>query len=108
MKALKLFTLFVLFSLVISACQTAGTAETPAAEAAAPAECAADAFGCAVFKPGEVVKIGMGAPMTGGDASYGIDISSGGFIAIDDFGDLNGFKFELVAEDDGGTPEGGA
>jgi len=108
MKALKLFTLFVLFSLVISACQTAGTAETPAAEAAAPAECAADAFGCAVFKPGEVVKIGMGAPMTGGDASYGIDISSGGFIAIYDFGDLNGFKFELVSEDDGGTPEGGA
>jgi len=108
MKALKLFTLFVLFSLVISACQKAGTAETPAAEAAAPAECATDAFGCAVFKPGEVVKIGMGAPMTGGDASYGIDISSGGFIAIDDFGDLNGFKFELVAEDDGGTPEGGA
>ena len=73
-----------------------------------PEVCKTDAFGCAVFKPGDVVKIGMGAPMTGGDASYGIDISSGGFIAVDDFGELNGFKFELVAEDDGGTAEGGA
>jgi len=49
----------------------------------------------------------MGAPMTGGDASYGIDISQGGMIAVQDFGELNGFKFTLVAEDDGGTAEGG-
>ena len=108
MKALKFFALIVLFSFAITACQPAEASTSAAAEAVAPAECAAYTFGCAVFKPGELIKIGMGAPMTGGDASYGIDISSGGFIAIDDFGDLNGFKFELVAEDDGGTPEGGA
>ena len=58
--------------------------------------------------PGQTIKIGMGSPMTGGDASYGIDISQGGKIAVQDFGELNGFKFELVAEDDGGTAEGGA
>jgi branched-chain amino acid transport system substrate-binding protein len=87
--------------------------EAPATTAAPatggqPDACGSDAFGCAVIKPGDTVKIGMGAPMTGDNAAFGIDISQGAQIAIDDAGDVNGFKFELVAEDDGGTPEGGA
>jgi branched-chain amino acid transport system substrate-binding protein len=67
-----------------------------------------DAIGCATIKPGETIKIGMGAPMTGDNAAFGIDISQGEQIAIQDAGEFDGFKFELVAEDDGGTPEGGA
>jgi branched-chain amino acid transport system substrate-binding protein len=55
-----------------------------------------------------VVKIGMGAPMTGGNASYGIDISQGATIAITDAGNVQGWSFALDAEDDGGTAEGGA
>lgn len=109
MKALKFIVIIIVLSFAVSACAPAGSAtEAPAASSDAPAECAADAFGCAVFKPGDIIKIGMGAPMTGGDASYGIDISQGGFIAVKDHGELHGFTFELVAEDDGGTPEGGA
>jgi len=125
MKALRFTVVLVVFSLLFTACQPAATptsapasedateavateSATSAAVEGAPEACATDAFGCAVFKPGEVIKIGMGAPMTGGDASYGIDISQGGSIAVQDFGELNGFKFKLVAEDDGGTPEGGA
>ena len=83
--------------------------EAPAATAAAPAayECK-DAIGCATIKPGETIKIGMGAPMTGDNAQFGVDISQGAKIAITDAGDLNGFKFELLAEDDGGSAEGGA
>jgi branched-chain amino acid transport system substrate-binding protein len=50
----------------------------------------------------------MGAPMTGDNANFGTDISQGAKIAAQDAGDFKGFKFELVAEDDGGTPEGGA
>ena len=50
----------------------------------------------------------MGAPMTGGDASFGIDISQGAQIAVKDAGQLEGFSFELVAQDDGGNAEGGA
>lgn len=86
--------------------------EAPAAEvpAATDAEavCAADAKGCAKIEPGQTIKIGMGAPLTGGDASFGIDISQGASIAITDAGEFEGFKFELIAEDDGGTAEGGA
>lgn len=73
-----------------------------------PAACASDSYGCAKIQVGQTIKIGMGSPMTGGDASFGIDISQGGQIAIADAGELNGFKFELIAEDDGGTAEGGA
>ena len=87
----------------------ATTAATEAATTAAPeAVCASDAFGCASFAPGEDVKIGMGAPMTGGNASYGIDISQGATIAIADAGDVQGWKFALDAQDDGGNAEGGA
>jgi len=111
MKANKLFVVMIVLSFLFTACQTSNSpADSPSGSAGdgVPAVCASDAFGCAVFKPGDVIKIGMGAPMTGGDASYGIDISQGGMIAVQDFGELNGFKFTLVAEDDGGTPEGGA
>jgi branched-chain amino acid transport system substrate-binding protein len=50
----------------------------------------------------------MGAPMTGDNAQFGIDISQGAKIAVTDAGDFQGWKFELVAQDDGGTGEGGA
>ena len=111
MKKIQLFALLSVAVLLITACQSDATPAGGSANAAtgdAPEVCATDSFGCAVFKPGEVIKIGMGAPMTGGDASYGIDISQGGFIAVENFGELNGFNFELIAEDDQGTAEGGA
>jgi branched-chain amino acid transport system substrate-binding protein len=121
MKAMKFVVILVVLSVLFTACSPTPTAtptEAPVAATAAATEapvvagapdvCSTDTFGCAVFKPGEVLKIGMGAPMTGGDASYGIDISQGGTIAVQDFGEVEGFKFVLVAEDDGGTAEGGA
>ena len=70
--------------------------------------CSSDEYGCAVFKKGDVIKIGMGAPMTGGNAIYGIDISRGASIAIADVGDIYGWPLTLDAQDDGGTDEGGA
>ncbi len=75
---------------------------------AAPAVCSTDAGGCAIISAGQTIKIGMGAPMTGDVAAFGQDISSAAKIAISDAGKFQGFSFELVAEDDGGTPEGGA
>jgi branched-chain amino acid transport system substrate-binding protein len=114
-------------SLVLAACGTAPTptaAPAPATQApavpvllptataapvaAVPAVCGKDAIGCAVFKPGQTIKIGMGAPMTGDNAAFGQDISQAAKIAVTDAGAFQGFSFELVAEDDGGAPEGGA
>lgn len=100
-------------SMLLAACgspaaTTAPGATQPPAASGQPEACTTDAFGCAVIKPGDTIKIGMGAPMTGDNAQFGIDISQGAKIAITDAGQFDGFSFELVAEDDGGTPEGGA
>ncbi len=73
-----------------------------------PAECAADEFGCAVISPGTTIKLGFAGPTLGEYAAFGVDISQGGLIAIDDFGEFEGFQFELVIEDTGGSPEVGA
>ena len=70
--------------------------------------CETDEFGCAVIQAGDNIKIGMGSPLTGDNASFGIDISQGAAVALEDAGEFEGFKFELVSEDDGGAPEGGA
>ena len=103
MKARFAVIVFVLFAMVLASC-------TPAAPTAAaiPEACTADSIGCAKIAPGQTIKIGMGAPMTGDYAQFGVDISQGAKIAITDAGELEGFKFELVAEDDGGSAEGGA
>ena len=123
------FAALLVASMVLAACGTATPAateapkptatEAPAAPVllptatkapveAVPAVCGTDAVGCAVFKPGQTIKIGMGAPMTGDNAAFGQDISQAAKIAISDAGKFQGFSFELVAEDDGGAPEGGA
>jgi len=81
---------------------------TQAAASGVPAVCGTDTVGCAIFKPGSTLTIGMGAPMTGDNASFGKDISQAAKIAVTDAGQFQGFSFALDAEDDGGSAEGGA
>ena len=50
----------------------------------------------------------MGAPLTGDYASFGVDISQGATIAVMDAEPIGEFAFELVAQDTGGSGEGGA
>lgn len=97
-RLFALFSVLVVASMALAACG-------PAAPAAYTCT---DTVGCAVIKPGQTIKIGMGAPMTGDNAAFGQDISQAAKIAVSDAGKFQGFSFELVAEDDGGTPEGGA
>jgi len=80
---------------------------TQAPATGVPAACA-NATACAVFKAGQTIKIGMGAPMTGDNAAFGQDISQAAMIAVTDAGKFQGFSFELDAQDDGGSAEGGA
>lgn len=136
MKKLSVVYALVIIAMVLSACGAPATTQAPAATATtapaaaeptattapvaaeptattAPAAkpedvCKTDTVGCAKIEKGQTIKIGMGAPMTGGNSSFGIDISQGATIAVQDAGEFQGFKFELVAQDDGGTAEGGA
>ena len=134
MKKRYVMYLLIILAMVLAACQPAATpapaAEQPAAEeeaapateeaaaptaeeeaapaAGAPEECAADPLGCAVVEPGQTVKIGMGAPMTGDYSMFGIDISQAVSFALKQSGGIEGWEFELVAEDTQGSPEAGA
>ena len=84
--------------------------QIPATQAPAfPAQsiCKRDKVGCAVFSPGQTIRIGVGAPTTGDNAVYGQDISQAARLAVSDAGKIKGFAFELVIGDDGGTPAGG-
>ena len=96
----KVLFVFLVLALALSACGQAA--------AKAPDECSADEYGCAVIPAGQTIKIGMGAPLLGDYSMFGIDISQGAKIAIDNDEGIDGFKFELVAEDTGGSAEGGA
>lgn len=77
-------------------------------EAALPQACVDDAFGCAVIPSGETIKIGMGAPLLGDYAMFGTDISEGVSLALAEDDGFMGWTYELIAEDTGGAPEGGA
>ncbi len=98
-RLFAIIAILMIATMLLTACGSAS---------AQPDVCKSDAFGCAVIKPGQTIKIGMGAPMTGDNAAFGQDISQGAKIAITDAGQFKGFSFELVAQDDGGTAEGGA
>ncbi len=100
--------LFVLATILVVVMMLTACSSGGAGKVSGVPEACKDTGACAVIKPGETIKIGMGAPMTGDNAAFGQDISQGAKIAVTDAGKLNGFSFELIAEDDGGTPEGGA
>jgi len=130
MKKRYAMYILIVLAMVLAACQPAATpapaAEQPAAEeaapaaeeaapaaeeaapAGAPADCAADPLGCAVVKPGETVKVGMGAPMTGDYSMFGIDISQAVSLSLKESGGVEGWDIELIAEDTQGSPEAGA
>ncbi len=99
-RLLVVVSVLMVASMLLSACATAGSGK--------PAACSSDSFGCATITPGQTIKIGMGSPLTGDNAAFGIDISNAGKLAILDAGQFQGFSFELDSQDDGGTPEGGA
>jgi len=70
--------------------------------------CSSDTYGCAKIEPGQTIKIGISGPMTGGNASFGIDAKQSGLLAITDSVDLYGFSFELISKDDEGSASEGA
>ncbi len=135
MKFKRFFVVLFVFILALSACapqpvagppsdEADGMAEEPVAEepvaeepaeeepaaeeSTLPAACEEDEFGCAVIPEGETIKIGMGAPMLGDYSMFGIDISQAVSLALKEDDGFEGWSYELVAEDTGGTPEGGA
>lgn len=126
-RLFALLSLLLVASMLLAACaQQPAATEAPAATeepaateapvateepmAGPPAECAdnPDEKICAVIEPGNTIKIGYAGPMTGDYSAFGTDISQAGLIAIQDYGDFDGFMFELLIQDTQGSGEGGA
>ena len=100
-KRSYIFSILIAVSLILAACGGGATA---------PEQCAdnPDETVCAVIEPGKTIKIGYAGPMAGDYSAFGIDISNAGILAAEDAGEFEGFSFELLIEDTGGSGEGGA
>lgn len=61
----------------------------------------ADEWGTITITSGKVIKIGLGAMLTGDYASLGIDIKHGAEMAVEKKGSILGHRVALQAEDDG-------
>jgi len=61
----------------------------------------ADEWGTVTIPPEKLIKIGLGAMLTGDYASLGIDIKNGAEMAVQEKGSIWGHRVVLQAEDDG-------
>jgi len=117
-KLYILILILILASMVLAACGTGGNGDAnndgggtdDEVTSGVPAECAdnADEKVCAVFEPGDTIKVGYVGPMTGDASAYGIDISQGASVAFTVSEGVLGWSVELAVEDGQGSAEGGA
>jgi len=90
---------------LFAACGGAAPAEEPTpADEAAPAEAAesmpADEWGTIVVPAGEKVVLGVSSALSAGYAAYGQDMLNGATVAVQTFGDLNGWEVSVEGGDD--------
>ena len=94
--------MFLVAALVLIACAAAQPAEIAADDQASMEEAPAPMGGIVVVDSGGTIRIGGSFALTGPIPILGLDIRQGAELAIDDLnaaGGLEGFMFELVAED---------
>ena len=101
-KRFNFLSLILVATLMLAACAAPPpAAEAPAAEASVE-EAPAGISGKVVVRSGGMIRIGGSFALTGPIPTLGLDIRQGAELAIDDLnaaGGLEGFMFELVAED---------
>jgi len=101
-KQFALLSLILVAGLMLAACVGAAPAAEAPAEEAPMEEAPADMSGKVVIASGATIRIGGSFALTGPIPDPGLNIRHGAEIAIDDLnaaGGLEGFMFELVAED---------
>ncbi len=95
-------SLFLMAALVLVGCTAAPPAEEAPDGQASVEEAPVDTSGKVVVESGRMIRIGGSFALTGPIPTLGLDIRQGAELAIDDLnaaGGLEGFMFELVAED---------
>jgi len=97
----RLFVVFaalLVASMLLAACGPKPTEVAQPTEEAKPTE---EDWGLMTFAPGTAIKIGVSSALAGGYAVYGQDMLNGVDLAIDDFGDLEGWSVISEGGDDG-------
>ena len=101
-KRIVLLSLFLVAVLVLVACTAPPPAEEAPESQASTEEAPAETSGKVVVEAGQMIRIGGSFALTGPIPTLGLDIRQGAELAIDDLnaaGGLEGFMFDLVAED---------
>ena len=102
-KRSAFLTLLLVTALMLAACAaTPPAAEAPIAQGPIDDDNIVDMSGKVVVEAGGIIRIGGSFALTGPIPDPGLDIRQGAELAVDDLnaaGGLEGFMFELVAED---------
>ncbi len=101
-KRSAFFSLLLIAALMLAACAAPPAAEAPAWGSLDGRGAPAGISGKVVVEAGGVIRIGGSFALTGPIPTLGLDIRHGAELAVDDLnatGGLEGFMFELVAED---------
>jgi branched-chain amino acid transport system substrate-binding protein len=93
-------------ALVLAGC--AGGEQIPEECLAEGSEDEVDPSACAVYAADEPIRIGFAGPMSGDISAFGTDASQAIELALADVGEFEGHTFEVDAQDDTGSAEGGA
>lgn len=99
---MKILSVFIAAALLLAACTTTRQAAVGPGDASSGAEGAVEAGRKVEIRSGGTIRIGGSFALTGPIPDLGLDIRYGAELAIDDLnaaGGLEGFMFELVAED---------
>ncbi|SHI19730.1 branched-chain amino acid transport system substrate-binding protein [Sporobacter termitidis DSM 10068] len=108
MKKILCIALVLIFAFgALAGCGSGGTNTTPSASPSASADGSASPSASGGAANGGTIKIGILGPLTGEAAQYGIAVSHGAQLYIDqinDAGGINGKKIETVVYDDKGDP----
>ncbi len=100
-KRYVFISVLTITTLLLAACGSSAAAAEEAAAPAADAEAAAeDEWGYITVPAGEKVVLGLSSALSAGYAAYGQDMLNGATVAVQDFGDLNGWEIEVEGGDD--------
>jgi len=107
-KLLHVFSLLVIFSMILAACTSKATTAPKPTEGSAFTP-PTDELGVVVIGPNDPIHIAFWGVLSGADSTLGTDSQYGVEIAIDDKGGkVLGHDIKLTTEDALCTPEGGA
>jgi len=100
-KRFVFISVLTITTLLLAACGSGAAAtDEPAAPAGEAEVVAEDEWGYITVPADEKVVLGLSSALSAGYAAYGQDMLNGATVAVQDFGDLNGWEIDVEGGDD--------